>query len=298
MARSRNIKPEAFKDERLADCTPLARWFWVGLSTVADREGRLEDRPRRIKAEVLPHDNCDADELLGELQKYGLISRYRVNGVALIQILEWHKTQSPHVKELPSTYPAQDKHGVSTEPAPDQHCVSTEPAPDQHCVSTERAALIPDSGFLISDTREERVSPSTKPPQLKISKETKGTRFPKDLPLPDDWRAYAQRKRPDLDVQVVYDKFQRDYSSRVGGASQRSNWFPVWQTWIDNEHVKRGSATPPAVTVLPPPVVPPAVQLTPEQREKNKALIRALVKDNRSKLADQKLVQAPSNQTH
>ena len=287
MARSRNIKPDAFKDERLADCTPLARWFWAGLSTVADREGRLEDRPRRIKAEVIPHDACDADELLEQLQKYGLILRYRVNGVALIQILEWHKTQSPHVKELPSTNPAPDQHGASTNPAPDQHGVSTEPA-----------ALIPDSGLLIPDTREGRVSPSAKPPQLKISKAIKGTRFPKDAPLPDEWRAYAKTTRPDLDVQVAYDKFRRDYSSRVGGAALRSDWFPVWQTWIDNEHVKRGSATPPAVTVLPPPVVPPAMPLTPEQLAKNKALIRALVADNRSKLADQKLAQAPSNQTH
>ena len=305
MARSRNIKPDAFTDERLGDCEPLARWVWVGLSTLADRAGRLEDRPRNIKAKLVPHDDCDMHALLEQLHKFGLICRYRAGGVSLIQILEWEKTQSPHMKELASTLPAPGQHGVSTEPAPGQHGVSTEPAPGQHGVSTEPAALIPDSRFLIPDSRflipdsrEGRVSPSAKPPQLKSSKATKGTPFPQDAPLPDEWRAYAERKRPDLDVQVVYDKFQRDYSSRVGSSSLRSNWLPVWQTWVDNEHVKRGSATPPAITVLPPPVVPPAVPLTPEQLAKNKARARAIAEHNRSELAREKLAQAPSNQTH
>jgi hypothetical protein len=55
VARSRNIKPGFFLNDELAECEPLARILFAGLWCIADREGRLEDRPKRIKAEVLPY---------------------------------------------------------------------------------------------------------------------------------------------------------------------------------------------------------------------------------------------------
>ena len=39
MSRSRNIKPGFFKNEHLAECQPLARLLFIGLWTLADREG-------------------------------------------------------------------------------------------------------------------------------------------------------------------------------------------------------------------------------------------------------------------
>ena len=50
MARARNIKPGFFANENLAECDPLARLLFAGLWCLADREGRLEDRPKRIAA--------------------------------------------------------------------------------------------------------------------------------------------------------------------------------------------------------------------------------------------------------
>jgi len=64
MARARNIKPGFFMDDVLAEIEPLGRILFAGLWCIADREGRLEDRPKRIKAEVLPYDECDMDNLL------------------------------------------------------------------------------------------------------------------------------------------------------------------------------------------------------------------------------------------
>jgi len=49
MARTRSIKPSFFKNEFLAECEPMARLLFVGLWTLADRDGRLELRPRRIE---------------------------------------------------------------------------------------------------------------------------------------------------------------------------------------------------------------------------------------------------------
>jgi hypothetical protein len=106
MARSRNIKPGFFLNDDLAECDPLARLLFAGLWCIADREGRLEDRPKRIKIEVLPYDNCDVDELLNQLAKQGFILRYEVGGNRYIQIVNFLKHQNPHYKESESIIPS------------------------------------------------------------------------------------------------------------------------------------------------------------------------------------------------
>ncbi len=59
MARTRQISPKFFKHEDLCALSPLHRLLFEGMWCEADREGRLEDRPRRLKAEILPFDNCN-----------------------------------------------------------------------------------------------------------------------------------------------------------------------------------------------------------------------------------------------
>ncbi len=105
MARSRNLKPGFFKNEDLAECTPEARLTFAGLWTLADREGRLEDRPKRIKAELFPFDSWDVEPLLQELAGRSFILRYQVDGRALIQVVNFAKHQNPHHREAPSDLP-------------------------------------------------------------------------------------------------------------------------------------------------------------------------------------------------
>jgi hypothetical protein len=106
MARSRNIKPGFFLNEDLAECDPLARILFAGLWCLADREGRLEDRPRWIKAQALPYDNCDVDALLQQLAARGFIFRYQVDGRRLLWVIRFLEHQSPHGNEKPSELPA------------------------------------------------------------------------------------------------------------------------------------------------------------------------------------------------
>ena len=112
MARSRNIKPGFFVNDRLAECEPLARLMFIGLWTIADREGRLDYRPKKIKVETLPYDDCDAEKLLGQLEKAGFIVVYESQGIKYIQILNFNKHQNPHQKEQASTIPAPDMHST------------------------------------------------------------------------------------------------------------------------------------------------------------------------------------------
>ena len=50
MARARNIKPGFFKNEILGVADPLYSLLFEGLWVLADRAGRLEDRPFASRA--------------------------------------------------------------------------------------------------------------------------------------------------------------------------------------------------------------------------------------------------------
>lgn len=110
--RARNIKPAFFQNELLAQCDPLARILFAALWGMADREGRLEDRPARIKAMGLPYDQADVDALLGQLAKHGFITRYQVGDIKVIQVVNFTKHQSPHSREPVSELPLMEKPGL------------------------------------------------------------------------------------------------------------------------------------------------------------------------------------------
>lgn len=106
--RVRLLKPETFKDEHLAEVSLAARFLFMGLWTLADRDGRLEDRPKWIRAELLPYDAAvDVDGLLNELANpKAFIVRYQVDGHKYIQLTNFLKHQKPHPREAASVLPA------------------------------------------------------------------------------------------------------------------------------------------------------------------------------------------------
>lgn len=114
MARARSLKPGYFTNEGLADLGPHAHLLFAGLWTLADRKGRLEDRPRRIKVQALPFYDVDVDGLLTSLASAGFIVRYERDDNKYIQINNFDKHQNPHIKEAESAIPAPDKHRLST----------------------------------------------------------------------------------------------------------------------------------------------------------------------------------------
>lgn len=105
MARARNIKPGFFKNEDLSDLSPYARLLFVGLWCLADREGFLEDRPKRIKGELFPYESVDVDDHLQALHNAGFIVRYEVDGERYISIPKFADHQNPHHREATSKIP-------------------------------------------------------------------------------------------------------------------------------------------------------------------------------------------------
>ena len=100
MARARNIKPAFFKNEILAELDPLDRLAFAGLWTLADFKGCLEYRPKRIKAEILPYDDCDIVQILSNLDQSGFIRIYSVQGREYIKVLGFTDHQHPHKNEI------------------------------------------------------------------------------------------------------------------------------------------------------------------------------------------------------
>lgn len=149
MARARNIKPGIMANENLAEVSPIERLLFIYLWMLADREGRLEDRPKRIKAEALPYDDVDANEALNSLAKAGFIIRYRAEGQSIIQVVNFTKHQAPHMREQGSSLPEYVAETAEIEP-----CQVEDVA--EHCLGSAKAmpspsdSLIPDS--LIPDS--------------------------------------------------------------------------------------------------------------------------------------------------
>ena len=110
MARIRTIKPQFFLNEDIASFPPLVRLLFTGLWCLADREGRLEDRPVKIKVQLLPYDEIDIDSALSSLHERRFILRYEIKSEKYIQILNFLKHQQPHYKEVESEIPPPKGH--------------------------------------------------------------------------------------------------------------------------------------------------------------------------------------------
>jgi len=217
VARARNIKPAIMTNDELAELDPLARLLFIYLWMLADRSGRLEDRPKKIKGEALPYDNADVDAMLSELQASGFILRYQVEGHRLIQIVNFAKHQTPHIREADSSLPEPVQSTAKAVPRQVQGDGEALPrSPD----SLIPDSLIPDS--LIAD------SGATEAPA------PKGKRLPAEWMLPDAWREWALNEfktwLPET-VQREADRFKDFWTAKPGKDGVKSDWLATWRNW-------------------------------------------------------------------
>jgi hypothetical protein len=115
MARSRNIKPGLFDNEILGKADPFLTILFAALWCLADRKGRLEDRPEQIRKFAFGYrkeEEVNVERSLFELQRSGFIIRYKVAGKSYIQVVEFLKHQRPHVTEKESVLPACDSNSL------------------------------------------------------------------------------------------------------------------------------------------------------------------------------------------
>ena len=151
LMRARTLKPGFFNNEVLCSLPPLARILFEGLWCIADKNGRLEDRPKRIRAEVFPYEDFQAlpkcsdssfftfDELLDMLEQAGFVQRYITDaGQRLIQIPRFRDHQKPY-KDEPDRYPAM----VYVAPPKDSPSTTQVLSKDSQSTSPLSCSLIP-----------------------------------------------------------------------------------------------------------------------------------------------------------
>ncbi len=102
--RIRTIKPDFWLHEGLATRSPLHRLLFVGLWQIADREGRLEYRPLRIRAALFPYEPIEVSVLVDDLVEDGHLQVYGEHQ-EFISIPGFLEHQRPHPKEPKSTFP-------------------------------------------------------------------------------------------------------------------------------------------------------------------------------------------------
>jgi len=106
--RARNIKPGFFDCEEVGELSMAARILFIGLWCLADSNGYLEYRPKKIKANVFPYDSCNLIKLLEEVSRVNLITIWGIHEDEevkkgfiphFIEIPNFRKHQRPHPKE-------------------------------------------------------------------------------------------------------------------------------------------------------------------------------------------------------
>ncbi|MFN7611226.1 MAG: hypothetical protein ACK5QX_09890 [bacterium] len=221
--RARNIKPGFFSNDLLPECEPLARLLFIGLWCMADKAGRLEDRPKKIKIDVLPCDDCDIESMLRQLEKHRFIVRYAMEDARYIQVVNFEKHQNPHCKEKASTIPAPCAHRAGTVHPPDTP--DTGPAD----------SLIPDMRIpepsLTSDSRKRmRKRPAVELAHLCITN------------LPREWAEWAHHEMGwnAATIHDIWINFRDYWLSRNGKAAQKSDWAATWRNWCRQQNIRNG----------------------------------------------------------
>ncbi len=127
MARARNIKPSFFINEDLVELSFETRLLFIGLWTLCDRQGYLEDKPKKIKMALFPADDVNVDQMLDDLQANKFLVRYIAENRKCIFLPKFTKHQNPHHKEGVNDVPRFNPSLVSGKPSAEPSQESGEP---------------------------------------------------------------------------------------------------------------------------------------------------------------------------
>ena len=227
MARARNIKPGLCKNEDLAECSIWARYIFAMLPMLADREGRLEDRPKRIKAELLPFDAQDMEPLLAELadkkdaQGVAFIIRYQNSDGRFIQITKFLAHQKPHYSEKESTIKPHDFEEIGDD--------GTKP-PDDSGIKPENSGKVTPLRGGRNSLNTDSLNPSSLNAVCVCS-------TPAHTQVRDEYLKAIRTSRADLDPDTIFQEFRSYYTRKCEGIS-----LEKWRHWLDLEKRPRPAA--------------------------------------------------------
>jgi hypothetical protein len=77
----------------------------------------------------------------------------------------------------------------------------------------------------------EHITQDTKP---KV-KTQRGSRLPTDWTLPDVWKEWAEKERPDLQIKTVADSFKDFWIAKPGAGGVKLDWGATWRNWVRSQ---------------------------------------------------------------
>ncbi|WP_277187645.1 hypothetical protein [Caballeronia sp. BR00000012568055] len=245
------LKAKFFTNDVLGQLPPLARLLFAGLWTIADRAGRLEDRPARIHAEILPYDaEADVEGLLDLLEGTGFIARYAVDGARYVEITNWTKHQRPHPHEPESVIPpcapaAKPRTRARRDIAVPRH------ANGATCTDIGDTCTPGSSGSSGSSRHSRsKVSPAL-PVEPREKRDSRGARLPEAWTLPEAWAAWAMRECEFSPPQVreAAARFADYWHAKAGADAAKRDWAATWRNWCRSERDRsRNAHGPPRAT--------------------------------------------------
>ena len=57
--------------------------------------------------------------------------------------------------------------------------------------------------------------------------------------MPEDWIAFCQTERPDLNPQKVFDSFKDYWVAKAGNQGVKLDWTATWRNWIRNQNIAK-----------------------------------------------------------
>lgn len=101
MARIRSIKPQFWRDDKIATLkNKLAGYFFIGLWSVADDEGKFKWNPKSIALELPIFRTKEVVTYLSELSQKGLIQKSECSQWGLITNWKHQKISKPQVPDV------------------------------------------------------------------------------------------------------------------------------------------------------------------------------------------------------
>lgn len=211
MARIRSIKPEFWVSEQIAECSTNARLTFIGLLNFCDDRGVHPAKPKTLKAELFPLDDCSSANVadwMGELIGVGLVAVFVTAGETYWHVTGWDKHQK--IDRPSFKYP---------EPPPPK---STSPQRDMFDEESSSARRAPPPGVdrsgvegsgKESDSPQARVTPS--PPRRQAK-----TPLPVDFSISDRVKAWAASKS--------YENLESHFEAFVSKAKAKGYTYADW----------------------------------------------------------------------
>lgn len=84
-----------------------------------------------------------------------------------------------------------------------------------------------------------------------VLKPQRGSRLANDWVLPEDWKAWADKERPDLNAKQVAEQFKDFWCAKPGKDGVKLDWQATWRNWVRNQKAVKANPADIVRTTVP-----------------------------------------------